>query len=711
MVDRVRRARYAVGATFAVNGMTFANLVPRYPEIVADLGLDNAAFGAAVAAWPLGALLSGLFAGVAVTRWSSKRVIVGASLAMSALLAGVGWASSWLALAAVFLCVGLVDALIDIANNAQGLWVQRRIGTSIITGLHGLWSVGAVVGGLIGSAFAGLGVPVRWQPAGHRGAVRRWRSWWPVGSCSRATSRSLTRSQPDATRRPSRQPTGRAPRVSAGVVVRLLLICLVGLAGAAGEDAGNTWGALYLTGSLGTTAAVGGAVFVAMQTTMIIGRFAGDPLVTRFGPRGVSRVGGDLDRARVRGGAGRAQRARGGGRLRHRRTGDRRPDPAGHARRRRAARAPSGLRPGRLGLDDAGRLLADPTADRDRRRPGRTALGLRRTGRSRAAGDRLRRAVGAGRAAARPVADLWYAAYGSNLARDRFEAYLFGGRPAGATRHYPGARDPSPPLDDRPLLLPGRLFFAGDSPTWGGGIAFYDADGEGTVYARAYRITTEQFSDLAAQEMRRDPGVELDLSRGARAAAALVRARSLRDAAPGRRARRPAGRDLHRAGGSRAPAERPGTELPRHHQPRAPGVPRSERRRDRRLSRRGRRVSALPTARSARLPQTQLLLLRRGLGLLHHRPVRDVRPDPDRSPVAPRHQVVIDQHALVGPDVEQASPVVVPAVLVRGHPDRRPRRGERAQPVRGLLRVALLLRRHLGRVHPDQPDLDLGASW
>jgi MFS family permease len=86
----------------------------------------------------------------------------------------------------------------------------------------------------------------------------------------------------------------RRPRVAGGVIVRLFLICLVGLAGAAGEDAGNTWGALYLTGSLGTTAAVGGAVFVAMQTTMIIGRFAGDPIVTRFGPRGVSRVGGIL---------------------------------------------------------------------------------------------------------------------------------------------------------------------------------------------------------------------------------------------------------------------------------------------------------------------------------------------------------------------------------------------------------------------------------
>lgn len=110
------------------------------------------------------------------------------------------------------------------------------------------------------------------------------------------------------------------------------------------------------------------------------------------------------------------------------------------------------------------------------------------------------------------MTDLWYAAYGSNLARDRFLAYLAGGRPVGAMRTYPGGRDPRPPADDRPLILPGRLFFGWQSPTWGGGIAFYDAEGAGSVYARAYRITHEQFSDLAAQEMRRAPGSDLDLS-------------------------------------------------------------------------------------------------------------------------------------------------------------------------------------------------------
>jgi hypothetical protein len=106
---------------------------------------------------------------------------------------------------------------------------------------------------------------------------------------------------------------------------------------------------------------------------------------------------------------------------------------------------------------------------------------------------------------------VWYASYGSNLSRDRFLCYLQGGRPEGATRTYPGARDGSDPLDDRPFTMPGQIFFGWDSPTWGGGIAFYHADLEGTALARAYLIRDQQFADVAAQEMHRDPEVDLDL--------------------------------------------------------------------------------------------------------------------------------------------------------------------------------------------------------
>ena len=69
---------------------------------------------------------------------------------------------------------------------------------------------------------------------------------------------------------------------------------------------------------------------------------------------------------------------------------------------------------------------------------------------------------------------VWYASYGSNLSRDRFLCYLQGGRPEGATRTYPGARDQSHPAADAPFALPGQVFFGWHSPTWDGGIAFYD---------------------------------------------------------------------------------------------------------------------------------------------------------------------------------------------------------------------------------------------
>lgn len=119
---------------------------------------------------------------------------------------------------------------------------------------------------------------------------------------------------------------------------------------------------------------------------------------------------------------------------------------------------------------------------------------------------------------------LWYAGYGSNLCRDRFLTYLHGGRAVGAARGHAGARDRSLPLGDQPLRLPGGLHFGGTSTTWGGGgVAFYDPSVPGEVLARAYLVTEEQFADVAAQEMRRQPGP--DNHDGAAVAAALSQGR------------------------------------------------------------------------------------------------------------------------------------------------------------------------------------------
>ncbi|MFD9551601.1 histone deacetylase [Nocardia salmonicida] len=110
---------------------------------------------------------------------------------------------------------------------------------------------------------------------------------------------------------------------------------------------------------------------------------------------------------------------------------------------------------------------------------------------------------------------VWYAAYGSNMHAARFDFYRCGGTPPETAHTYPGFRDPAPPAAVTALTLRGSLYFAWQSPVWTGGVAFY-ADRpikERPTAARGYLLTVDQFADLRAQEMYREPGADFDLAR------------------------------------------------------------------------------------------------------------------------------------------------------------------------------------------------------
>jgi len=276
-----RRARLAVAAIFLTNGALFANLVPRFPEVKEALGLSNALLGAALAAAPLGALTGGLFASAAIRLIRSARAgAFGIPLiALGFLL--VAAAPNWWALAAVLLLAGAADAIVDVAQNAHGLRVQRLYGRSIVNSFHGLWSVGAVLGGLMGSAAAGLGIPL---PI-HLAAAGVLFSVVALGAY-----RFMLPGPDDTERDPAPTTTRRAfPRTAVW-----MLAALGGLAlfGSLVEDAGASWGALFLSEDLGATAATAGLAFVALQGAMTVGRLLGDRAVDRFGQRTVTRTGG-----------------------------------------------------------------------------------------------------------------------------------------------------------------------------------------------------------------------------------------------------------------------------------------------------------------------------------------------------------------------------------------------------------------------------------
>ncbi len=98
---------------------------------------------------------------------------------------------------------------------------------------------------------------------------------------------------------------------------------------------------------------------------------------------------------------------------------------------------------------------------------------------------------------------LIYAAYGSNLFKERFMFYIKGGVFEG--RHYNGSTDKSEPEDLGWIYVPHRLYFAKKSPRWDNkGVAFLSCEKESNsdyhAVVRLWKISEIQFKDIQQQE-------------------------------------------------------------------------------------------------------------------------------------------------------------------------------------------------------------------
>ncbi len=285
-----RRARAAVAVLFLTNGALFANLLPRYPQIKDDLGIGNAAYGLAVAAFPTGAIVAGLAAGVLVRRLGSARVAVLGTLLTGAAVLAAGLAGSVASFAAALFLAGAMDAITDVAQNAHALRVQRRYGRSIINSFHAIWSIGAVTGGAMAAGAIALDLS-RGQHLLVSGVLFGAAACMALRSClpgpdTEPAGEGEGGKGVDPGRRGG---TGTGSRRTAYVLAALVLIAT---AGTLVEDAGNSWATLYLSESLDASVTLAACGFIALVGAQFAGRLMGDRLVDRFGQRQVARAGG-----------------------------------------------------------------------------------------------------------------------------------------------------------------------------------------------------------------------------------------------------------------------------------------------------------------------------------------------------------------------------------------------------------------------------------
>src|SRR5690348_11841178 len=240
-----RRARVAVAALFLTNGAIFANLLPRYPEIKSDLHLSNAVYGAAIAAFSAGALVAGLAAGALIRRFHSSRVGVFGTLGIATFVVVAALATSPLMLGAALFIAGAADAVVDVAQNAHALRVQRNYGRSIINSFHAVWSVGAILGALMGAGAIAIHLP-RTTHLLITGVL--------FSVVVLIAYPYLLRGS-DHDDHPAAES---ATQGGAGMTVyaTLAALAVIAIAGATVEDAGNSWATLYMRDKLGAPGAV-----------------------------------------------------------------------------------------------------------------------------------------------------------------------------------------------------------------------------------------------------------------------------------------------------------------------------------------------------------------------------------------------------------------------------------------------------------------------
>ena len=289
---RITRARIAVSLLFLTNGAIFSNLLPRLPEIKDMYDLSNALYGFALIAFPIGGVVAGPLPAPILRRFGTARVAVVGSI----LLATAVFVAGSVPFVAVFwiglFVAGMLDALVDTAQNAQGLRVQRLAGTSIINSMHALWSVGAVIGGLMGTAAAAMNLPLPWHfliSGVIFAAVAAFAMRWAVPDDHAEHAATQAENAPLETAGMPKLPRG------AGVAALALLpIAVVAMSGVLVEDVGSNWSAVYLRDALGAPVGMVGLGYVSLVGAQFVGRLLGDRLIDALGAVLVTRIGGVL---------------------------------------------------------------------------------------------------------------------------------------------------------------------------------------------------------------------------------------------------------------------------------------------------------------------------------------------------------------------------------------------------------------------------------
>ena len=269
-----RAEQHSTRLLFLLAGFSAAAWASLVPVAKAATGVNEGQLGLVLLCLGIGSLLAMPVSGVVSTRHGCRKVLMVCGVALCACLPLLASVQNVFTLAAALFFFGAMIGTFDCVMNIQAVIVERDNKRPLMSGFHGFYSLGGLLGAATTSTIMDLGV----SPFATVSAI----------ALAGVLLLMLIRRHVLPYGNPAEGPPFALPR---GEVLFLGMLCMTVFLV---EGSMMDWSAVMLTENHGMPVAQAGYGFAAFSLTMTFGRLTGDRIVARVGRRSVVTVGGLL---------------------------------------------------------------------------------------------------------------------------------------------------------------------------------------------------------------------------------------------------------------------------------------------------------------------------------------------------------------------------------------------------------------------------------
>jgi fucose permease len=281
-IPALARARWATRLQFMALGTLAGTWGAHIPSVKARYALSEATLSMVLLAAAVGAVLSLFTAGRIVGRLGARGAAALAVIVMSGMLGLVLEFPGVAVLLPAMLAFGAGMSLFDVAINTEGAALESLSGRPIMSNLHGMFSVGGMIGAGLASMMLAADIAPRLQLFGICTAIAA------VGLLLSRGMLETHASGGDGAGADDGKAHFAWPR-GLLLVIGLLIFC-----GMTAEGVMYDWSVLYLKQEVGMPQARAALGYATFSGAMALARFAGDALRARHSERALLRTGGSI---------------------------------------------------------------------------------------------------------------------------------------------------------------------------------------------------------------------------------------------------------------------------------------------------------------------------------------------------------------------------------------------------------------------------------